>query len=105
MSTNVVNAKFYVASATPSYRKLASEQDPREGLVGEVKLSPVMPEYDREKREYKESENKQFWDATPAGQITLQIQNPDGFRPFLDALGKVVRIAFTISDESGIPAQ
>ena len=29
-----------------------------------------------------ESENGQFWTATPSGQISLQINNPDGYAVF-----------------------
>lgn len=81
-----VRAKFRITTLQP--------HNGQTGTTGTVKLSPVMPEYDQEKRAYKESENKTFWDATPSGEISLSINNPAGFAYFADRLGKEFYVDF-----------
>lgn len=60
----MVRAKFQVSSLAPWSNG-----------GGEVKLTPV---YSNEK----DHENKQFWDATPSGEIRLGINNPAAYNFF-----------------------
>ena len=77
-----VRAKFYVTTLEPWF-----QQGKRGG--GNVKLRPVYSQNP-------EHENKKFWDATPNGDITLGINNPDAFEFFYNlAIGHEFYVDFT----------
>ena len=79
----MVRAKFKVVTVKPS-----------------MYMQPVMPKWDPEKREYdKMDENARFWDATPSGSITMQINNPEGFKFFMDRMTKTFYVDFTEAPE------
>ncbi|MHB9148335.1 MAG: hypothetical protein ACYC2U_08245 [Candidatus Amoebophilus sp.] len=71
----MVRAKFVVETKDP-------------GDFGNITLSPV---YSTDPNH----ENKKFWDATPAGQIQMWIQNPEAFKHF--KLGKEYYVDFTLA--------
>ena len=73
-----VRAKFYITTLEPSHG----------GKGGTVKLRPV---YSSDPQH----ENKAFWDATPSGEIALQINNPQAFLYFTDRIGKEFYVEFT----------
>lgn len=76
-TSTTVRARFIVTSVT----KYA-------GLIGaSVFLSPVNPQWQET------SENLAFWEATPNGEIKLQITNPEAARQFEP--GKEFYIDFT----------
>ncbi len=64
-----VRAKFYITTLEPYY--VGAGKKPG----GNVKLRPV---YSSDPAH----ENKKFWDATPNGDITLGINNPEAFEFF-----------------------
>lgn len=66
-----VRAKFYVSTLEPWHSSKP------EGGGGAVKLRAV---YSNDPNH----ENKQFWDATPNGEITLGLNNPVAFKFFHD---------------------
>ncbi len=77
-----VRAKFFVATLEPWFA-----QGKRGG--GSVKLRAV---YSNDPNH----ENKAFWDATPNGEITMGINNPDAFEFFFkNALGQEFYVDFT----------
>lgn len=73
-----VRAKFYVTTIEPYHG----------GKGGTVKLRPV---YSADPAH----ENKAFWDATPTGEISMQINNPQGFQYFTDRLNDEFYVEFT----------
>ena len=77
----MVRAKFWVTS-------VSRWQPADKPSGGTVKLLPV---YSTDPNH----ENKQWWDATPNGEITLGISNPAGFAPFEANLGKEMYVDFT----------
>jgi hypothetical protein len=76
-----VRAKFKVAKLT-RYGWGQGEHE-------EVTLSPVYPSDES-------PENKQFWEATPNGEIRLYIQNPGAIGKF--PLGREFYVDFTPAD-------
>lgn len=72
---NKVRAKFQVWTKDP-------------GEEGNVHLHPVM---------MGSEENKAFWNATPAGDITMYITNPTAFSAF--EVGKEYYVDFTQVEE------
>lgn len=74
-----VRAKFYITT-------LESYHTANGG--GSVKLRPV---YSTDPNH----ENKAFWDATPGGEISMQINNPAAFQFFAGRLGKEFYVDFT----------
>jgi hypothetical protein len=71
----MVRAKFNVVSVT-------LYQEPKGS--GSVTLRPVW-KYEQGVAGNACLENRKFWEATPSGEITLSITNPDGFAPFVEA--------------------
>lgn len=56
------------------------------GDLQTVVLHPVMPDPD-------DAENSSFWNATPSGQITITVSNPQAFNFF--ELGEEFYVDFT----------
>lgn len=79
----MVRAKFWVSAVQRHQAKSAEYQS-----GGKVTLLPVYspnPEH----------ENKKFWDATPQGEITMQISNGEAFKLFEANLGLEFYVDFT----------
>ena len=87
----MVRAKFYVATVTLFQSPAGS---------GSVTLRPVY-KYQQGVNGNACEENRQFWEATPSGEITMSITNPPGFEPFVDAFhaGKPFYVDFTEAPE------
>lgn len=73
-----VRAKFYITTLEPYHGSKG----------GTVKLRPV---YSQDPNH----ENKQFWDATPGGEISMQINNPGAFAFFSERIGKEFYVDFS----------
>lgn len=82
-----VRAKFYVSKIEHGGSNTTS-----------VGLKPVMAKWNAETRSYEESENKEFWDATPSGDISMTIQNHSAAEFFKANLGKEVYVDFTLAN-------
>lgn len=79
-----VRAKFRVMSVTKHHTSMV-----------EVRMLPVMH---NRKGDYEiPPENKTFWDATPAGEITMTINNPEAAEQFVP--NGTYYIDFTRADE------
>ena len=78
-----VRAKFRCMSVTTHHTRMV-----------EVRLRPV---YNNAKGDYEvPPENQAFWDATPAGEITMTINNPDASAQFIP--GQAFYVDFSIAD-------
>lgn len=87
----MVRAKFRVTSIT-------LYESPKD--TGMVKLAPVY-KYQQGISGNACEENRSFWEATPSGEITMSITNPEGFKPFRDAFhaGRPFYVDFTEAPE------
>ncbi|MEW6209818.1 MAG: hypothetical protein AB1631_15750 [Acidobacteriota bacterium] len=89
MSQTVI-AKFYVQSVErqgyPKRAKVDEAAEPHTTGV-KVNLSPVYAPDD------KNHENHKFWEATPSGQLWMQINNPSAFDFFKE--GEEVYLTFS----------
>jgi hypothetical protein len=87
----MVRAKFFVRSVE-LYQSPAGS--------GNVKLSPVY-KYQQGISGNACEENRQFWEATPSGEISMSITNPAGFEPFVKAFhaNKPFYVDFTEAPE------
>jgi hypothetical protein len=74
-----VRAKFYITTIEPYHGGKGG---------GTVKLRPV---YSADPAH----ENKTFWDATPTGEISMQINNPSAFDFFTAKIGKEFYVDFS----------
>lgn len=62
-----------------------------EATIGPVRLRPVFSTDPHH-------ENKQFWDATPMGELYMLIQNPDAYKQFVVGAEYYVDITLAHSD-------
>jgi hypothetical protein len=87
----MVRAKFFVRAV-----ELFSSP-PGSGCV---KLAPVY-KYQQGISGNACEENRKFWEATPSGEISLSITNPEGFKPFVEAFqrNKPFYVDFTEAPE------
>lgn len=77
----MIRAKFWVS-------ELRRWNNDEKTSGGTVKLLPV---YSSDPKH----ENKSFWDATPQGEISLGISNPEAYHQFELAIGKEFYVDFT----------
>jgi hypothetical protein len=91
LEPQMVRAKFHVTNVT-----LYAEPKG----AGSVTLAPVY-KYQQGISGNACEENRQFWEATPSGQITMSITNPSGFAPFVEAFhrSKPFYVDFTEASE------
>jgi len=83
---NKVIAKFYVTTVEQQGGYPQDGKPP--GIVGiKVNLNPVYQPND------KTHENQKFWEATPQGQLWMQINNPAAFEFF--KAGEEVYVTFS----------